>query len=151
LCARRWPGSPVKYFALDLGEDEWPDFRDWVRAAGTSRTLVLMEGLTPYIDDCRMSDFLRLLSAHLAPGSHVAYDFKISGVDDHFGRGERTRRPFRLPLDREAVARYHGLRNYRLMHLEQSDALSLRLMPDLAVGGVPLFREDAVIQVEITG
>ena len=62
-----------------------------------------MEGVSPYIDDVSFGRFLTVLAGKLAAGSQVAYDFKIRGALDNFGREGRTQKPFRLP-DRNGKA-----------------------------------------------
>jgi len=47
------------------------------------------------------------------------------------------------------VARYHEELGYRLTHMERSDELSMRMIPDLETAGIALFREDVVIQAEL--
>lgn len=149
VCQRYWPSDSVSYFPLDLNHEAWPDFEAWMGSNVTGLTLVLMEGVTPYLNAHSFSRFLELLAHKLPSGSHIAYDFKVSGAADDFGRGGRTYIPFRLSSNRESVALYHENRKYRLTHMELSDDLSLRLIPNLATSGFPLFREDALIQVEL--
>jgi methyltransferase (TIGR00027 family) len=148
-CRRRWPSSEVSYLALDLNDESWPDFAGWLDAKVSGPALVLMEGLTPYLNADSVSDFLALLADKLPAGSLVAYDFKISGVSDQFGRGARSGALFRLPFVAEDVAAYHEERGYRLGHIERGDELSLRLMPALTSAGIPLFQEDVVIQAAV--
>jgi len=149
ICQRHWPSDSVSYLPLDLNDEAWPEFEVWLARNVTGLTLVLMEGVTPYLNDHSFSRFLELLAHKLPSGSRVAYDFKILGVNDAFGRGGRTQSPFRLSSSRECVATYHENRKYRLTHMELSDELSVRLIPNLATSGFPLFREDALIQAEL--
>jgi methyltransferase (TIGR00027 family) len=147
----RWPTSFVSYLPLDLNAGSWPMLEKWLATHADSTALLMMEGVAPYVDANSFGRFLELLSRTLRPGSRVAYDFKISGVNDSFGRDGRSTAAFRLPAIRDTVAQYHAERNYRLTHMETSDELSLRLLPDLATSKVPLFREDVLIQLERKG
>ena len=88
-----------------------------------------MEGVSPYIDDVSFGRFLSLLASTLAAGSQVAYDFKIQGVHDDFGREGRTQRPFRLPTTSGDVAAFHEAHGLQLEHLELSCELCARLLP----------------------
>ena len=75
---RRWQHSQhIEYLQIDLNADTWPEAAWLEKQPG--RTLVLMEGVSPYIDDVSFGRFLSLLASTLAAGSQVAYDFKIQG------------------------------------------------------------------------
>ena len=89
----------------------------------------MMEGVSPYIDRPRFEAFLRLLAARLRPGSVLAYDFKLEGVADDFGRSAAAPQPFRLAGERDAVAAYHHALGFRLRSLETSASLTRRLLP----------------------
>ena len=132
IAARRFPTAHVRYAPLDLNNgaatlDKLPP----------GPALVMMEGVSPYIDRTRFAAFLRLLSARLEPGSVLAYDFKLHGVAPGFGHPES----FRLPPERDAVAAYHRLLGFQLRHLETSAGLTRRLLPRAS----PLFEEDCLV------
>jgi methyltransferase (TIGR00027 family) len=150
IASRHWPAAGVEYLALDLNDADWPRFETRLEDAIVGKTLVLMEGVTPYVDEPAVGRFLSLLARRLPSGSSVAYDFKLRGFDDSFGSGERTRTPFRLSSERDEAERYHESLGYELRHFELSDALTLRLIPPLAESGVELFREDALVRAELS-
>jgi methyltransferase (TIGR00027 family) len=132
IAARRFPTAHVRYAPLDLNNgvarlDKLPP----------GPALVMMEGVSPYIDRTRFAAFLRQLSARLEPGSVLAYDFKLHGVAPGFGHPES----FRLPPERDAVAAYHRLLGFQLRHLETSAGLTRRLLPRAS----PLFEEDCLV------
>ena len=78
-----------------------------LREESYGKTLVLMEGVSPYMNvDTFSRFFLRFFSRHLPKGSRVAYDCKLSGVDDGFGRIGRTQTPFRLGREREDMVSF---------------------------------------------
>jgi len=149
ICERRWPSSPVHYLPIDMNDGVWPEFEHWLDKAIAGPVLVMMEGLTPYLHEHSVGDFLRVLARRLPAGGSVAYDFKISGVADAFGSSVGFGQLFRLPSARDDVARYHEELGYRLTYMERSDELSTRMIPDLATAGIPLFLEDVVIQAEL--
>jgi methyltransferase (TIGR00027 family) len=131
IALRRWPSAHVRYIPLDLNENNSgsdPDF--WAHVKG--RAFVMMEGVSPYIDRTRFAAFLRLLSARLAPGSVLAYDFKLEGLGDP--------QRFRLSAERDAVAAYHRALGFQLQHLETSASLTRRVLPRAS----PLFEEDCL-------
>ena len=68
---------------------------------------------------------------------------------DAFGASAGRGPLFRLPSARDHVTRYHADLGYRLTHMERSDELSIRMIPDLATAGMPLFQEDAVVQADL--
>jgi len=109
-----------------------------------------MEGVSPYVNEGPMSQFLRMLATRLAPGSHMAYDYKIRGVKDDFGRTGRTEKPFRLSTSKDEAAAYHQALGLRLEHMELSAELGKRLLPDLN-GSIPLFEEDGLLRLKVIG
>jgi O-methyltransferase involved in polyketide biosynthesis len=141
----------IGYLALDLNDDAWPYFERWLGTNNAAKVLVLMEGVSPYVNVETFDRFLSLLARKLPAGSRVAYDFKLAGVADDFGRVGRTQRPFRLMAAIEDVVSYHEELGYRLCHVEKSSDLSARLLNGLVKTGVPLFTEDGLILLEVVG
>jgi methyltransferase (TIGR00027 family) len=146
---KRWGADYVEYLPLDLNADGWPKLEAWLRANGGAKVLVLMEGVSPYIDDTSFRRFLSLLSNALPPGSQVAYDFKLRGADDAFGRAGRTRIPFRLSAVKDEVAAFHEDLGFRLEHMELSSELSERLLPGLGRSAAAVFREDGLVRLTV--
>lgn len=148
--ARSMPGARrVEYLPLDLHDDAWPGLDRWLERVRGESTAVIMEGVTPYVDESAIGRFLDLLARNLTPGSRLAYDFKLQGVADDFGRGGRALQPFRLPDSRDQVSTYHGERGSRLLAMEHGWELTERLLPGVARAGAPLFRQDCLVQVEV--
>ena len=140
----------VTYVSIDLNDYTWPDFEDWLAKHHPAKAMVLMEGVSPYINAETFTRFLRFLAGTLPRGSRVAYDLKLAGVADEFGRIGQTQRPFRVGAGRENMAIFHEKLGYRLDHMEGSAELTTRLVGSLNVTRSPLFLEDALIQLEIT-
>jgi methyltransferase (TIGR00027 family) len=144
---KRWrEAQQVEYLDIDLNADTWPDLACWLENQ-PGRTLVLMEGVSPYIDDVAFGRFLSLLAGTLAAGSHVAYDFKIRGAHDDLGREGRTQRPFRLPTANNDVAAFHEAHGLQLEHLELSSELWGRLLPGVENPAVSSFTEDVLVRL----
>jgi len=139
----------VEHLGIDLNDGAWPKLEAWL-GVRKPRALLLMEGVSPYVNSDAMKQFLRLLATRLAPGSPVAYDFKIGGVHDDFGRVGRTDTPFRLWSDRGEVAAFHDALGLHLEDMEMSSALVRRLLPDLN-GSVPVFEEDGLLRLRVKG
>ena len=145
--AKRWPAAQqVDYLPIDLNVDTWPDLARWLENQ-PGKTLVLMEGVSPYIDDVSFGRFLSFLSSTLAAGSQVAYDFKIQGAHDDFGREGRTQRPFRLPIANADVAAFHEAHGLQLEHLELSSELCARLLPGVVKSAISSFAQDALVRL----
>ena len=149
LVKRKGAFDHVAYLPIDLNDDTWPDFEHLLDTINTSKVLVLMEGVSPYVSVESFRHFLSLLARKLSPGSRVAYDYKICGVADDFGRVGRTQEPFRLTAIVEEVLAYHEEIGYTLNHMERSSELTERILNSLAKSGVPLFTEDGLIQLEV--
>jgi len=149
IARRQGTFDHVSYVSIDLNDDAWPDFEHWLNQNNAARTLVLMEGVSPYVNVEGFSRFLSLVAKKLPARSRVAYDFKFSGVADSFGLVGRTQRPFRLPTIREEVVGYHENLGYRVNSMERSSELSVRLLTGLEKSDVPLFTEDGLVQLEV--
>jgi methyltransferase (TIGR00027 family) len=144
---RRWQHSQhIEYLQIDLNADTWPELACWLEKQ-PGRTLVLMEGVSPYIDDVSFGRFLSLLASTLAAGSQVAYDFKIQGAHDDLGREGRTQRPFRLPTASDDVAAFHEAHGLQLERLELSSELCARLLPASEKAAVSSFTQDALVRL----
>ena len=104
----------------------------------------------PYVDKVAWSRFLAFLARELQPKSRIAYDFKIKGVNDDFGRSERTPEPFRLSMAPEEVAAYHAACGLSVRTLESSADLSLRMVTGGQIHGTRIFQEDALVSLNST-
>jgi methyltransferase (TIGR00027 family) len=149
IARRHWPADFISYLPLDLNDETWPQFAAWLANNITGQTFVLMEGVSPYINEKAFGHFLDFLAINLPAGSRVAYDFKLLGVNDAFGRENLTDRPFRLSYDRKEIMKYHEERQYKLEHLELSHELEARFMTHPDNPTIQLFREDVLIQLEV--
>ena len=148
--AKRWRCFDyVEYVPIDLNDDTWPELEHWLGDRTGTKALVLMEGVSPYVNSSNFGRFLVLLSNRLSPGSHVAYDFKIRGVHDDFGRVGGTQEPFRLSRASDEVAAFHQARGLRLEHMELSSELCARLLPGLAESAVTFFCEDGLVRLQV--
>lgn len=136
-----------EYLPLDLNDGAWPELDRWLAGKSGRKALLLMEGVTPYLETAAFGRFLELLASRFAAGSLLAYDFKLAGVHDNFGRDDRTRSPFRLPADSGPVAAYHEPYGLKLEHMELSSGLCQRLVPGLHA---PVFSEDGVVRLRVT-
>lgn len=149
LAKRQGAFDHVTYVSVDLNDNAWPVFENWLSKNNKSKALVLMEGVSPYVNAETFGRFLGLLAKELPAKSRVAYDFKLLGVADDFGRVGRTQRPFRLAAVMEEVVSYHKKLGYRLDLMKRSSELSACLLAGPAQPGAPLFTEDGLIQLEV--
>ena len=141
----------VEYLPIDLNDEAWPQLARWLGAGASSKSLVLLEGVCCYINDSNFRQFLQFLAAKLPAGSLLAYDFKIRGIRDDFGRAGRTLTPFRLSHSRDEVASFHQGYGFRLEQMELSCKLCARLLPGLAESASSRFTEDALIRLQVAG
>jgi methyltransferase (TIGR00027 family) len=147
---RRWRDvDHIDYLALDLNQDEWPELEQWLTRRSGLKTLVMMEGVSVYVDDRTFSGFLKFLSRTLDRESHVAYDFKIRGVRDDFGQEGRTAKPFRLPPGTDELARFHEAHGLQLESMSLSSELSSRLFPERDRSVLPVFTEDGLVRLTV--
>jgi methyltransferase (TIGR00027 family) len=146
---RRRISYHVAYVAVDLNASAWPDLDGWLLQECGTKALVLMEGVSPYIDSDAFCHFLRFLAMKLPAGSLVAYDFKLRGVDDDFGRVGPARELFRLASEPRYLAGFHEALGFQLEHMERSHELEMRLLPDHARAVGSLFMEDGLVQLSV--
>jgi methyltransferase (TIGR00027 family) len=136
-----WSTEHIEYFPLDLNDGSWPDFARRLDEKSQAPALVMLEGVSPYICKESFEAFLRLLAGKLHPRSLLAYDFKIDGAAEGFGRSTRVQTPFRLRAERKEVEAYHESLGFKLQHMETGPELTARLLP----GRPLLFDEDCLL------
>ena len=147
----RWPESDhVDHLPIDLNDGSWPALEARLGGRGGPKTLVLMEGVSPYVNGSAFLEVLCIFGRRLPLDSYVTYDFKLAGIRDDFGKAERTIAPFRLPAGRELIRAYHKSIGLDLEHMELSGDLCARLVPGLSVSGSPVFEEDGLLQLRVT-
>ena len=149
LVQLRWPTDAGDFLGIDLNAESWPELRQWFLDRPVAPALVMFEGVSMYVDRNRFGLFLDFLSEILPPGSAVAYDFKISGVDDQWGATEETE-PFRLPGDSRDVVAYHQAHGFSVDYFELGADLQLRLLPGLNPIETPPYREDGLVRITPT-
>lgn len=150
--ARRWrPADYVNYLDIDLNNESWPPLEAWLGSRNQPPALVMLEGVCGYVNHENFHRFLQFLAQRLPAGSQLAYDFKISGIKDDFGRTGRTLKPFRLPNSRSDVADYHQALGFSLDLMETGAELRTRHLPGLKESDAPLFEEDAVLRLTAAG
>jgi len=142
-------GEHIDYLPIDLDAPPSPDFRRWLGVPNVPKTLVMMEGVSPYVNHEAFSEFLRFLSATLPRGSSVAYDFKIRGIRDDFGQETGDARLFRLPNVRADVASFHRDRGLTLELMESGAELAARQLPGFHDLMTPPFSEDVVLHLRV--
>jgi O-methyltransferase involved in polyketide biosynthesis len=134
--------------AIDLNGGAWPELEHWF-GNEKPKTLVMLEGVSPYIHDSAFNQFLRLLATRLAVGSPVAYDFKTDSVDEGSGCTGGNGKLFRLSNSKDEVAAIHKAIGLQLDHMELSSDLGKRYLPDLSE--YPPFEEDGLLRLRVTG
>jgi methyltransferase (TIGR00027 family) len=143
---RRWDDSDhVDFMSIDLNDGRWPALERTLDNPDRAKTLVIMEGVSPYVDFHCFVQFLALLGRRLASGSLLAYDFKLSGVDDEFGLSNRTERPFRLPWVVEEITSLHEPMGFKLERMELSSNLSIRMLSTSSCLATSRFKEDGLL------
>jgi methyltransferase (TIGR00027 family) len=142
-------GNDVEYLPIDLNSGCVDDLCEWLECRSGSVTLLMMEGVSPYISEGAFTGFLRSMGRILAAGSRIAYDFKLCGIDDGFGSSHSVQRPYRLPFKEEEVAAFHEAIKLRLLALESSSDLCRRVRDSCPGMAAPLFAEDALVRLVV--
>src|SRR5262249_5641793 len=81
LANRAWQTDHVTYVQLDLNDNEWRELQNRLERL-PSPVLVMIEGVSPYINKTSFDRFLSFLAVNLNSGSVIAYDYKIQSVND---------------------------------------------------------------------
>jgi methyltransferase (TIGR00027 family) len=139
----------VDYLALDLNASAWPGLAEWLAKHPSRRCLVMLEGVSPYVQTEAFAAFLSFLAAKLPVDSRLAYDFKRRDVAEGFGRTNVSPEPFRMPDDLEQVTTFHRPLGWLLDHFERSGELCRRLVPGLSASQTKVFEEDCLIQLQL--
>jgi methyltransferase (TIGR00027 family) len=145
IAQKHWRTDHIRYVPLDLNRAAWPELDVLLTQHSRSPALVMMEGVSPYIERVSFQSFLRVLATRLHRGSTIAYDFKMSGQGTDADRSSRASSLFRLPAELDDVAAFHAAMGLRLEHSELSSALSMRLVPDAAAA----FGEDCLLRLRL--
>jgi methyltransferase (TIGR00027 family) len=148
LAKRRWCTDHITYVAIDLNADTWPELEHWITNVH-STVLVILEGVSPYVDEKSFNRFLRFMAEKLHVGSRLVYDFKIASAEDDFGKDVLNHTPFRLPATKRNIIAYHKTLGYELEQMELSSELSSRLLPSLSGSGARLFAKDCLLQLTV--
>lgn len=147
---RRWGSADgIRYLPIDLNDGSWPTLERTLAEQPDVKTLMLLEGVSPYVDEGAFTKFLLLLTGALAPSSRVAYDFKYAGVHDEFGRGGRTLKPFRQSREHDDVRAFHERLGFQVDQLQTGIELTTSRLPAIAQTGAPLFHDDGLIRLRI--
>ena len=145
IARRYWPTDHVTYISLDLNDAKWADLTRVLEEGRQEPVMVIMEGVSPYINAKSFRAFLRDLASRLHPDSVLAYDFKIAGAKNTFGCSAKVQHPFRLPAGRKEIVAYHDELGFRVEHMELSTELSKRLLTGDSLSFD--FDEDCLLQL----
>jgi len=149
VARRHFPAEHVTYLPIDLNQPPWESLDACLEPRARERALVMLEGVSPYVDADTYTAFLRMLSRRLAPGSLVAYDYKLRGKDAFLGRTATVERPFRLGNTFSEVVAFHVGCGFTVEHLESSAELVGRLVPSPRTSG-SRFDDDGLIRLGVS-
>lgn len=151
LARRKLNAGHVQYMPIDLNVAQWDHLDQWLASVADSKVLVMMEGVSPYIDRKAFEAFLALLTKRLTPGSRLAYDFKLEGVADGFGRKPSVAVPFRLQANASNVRDFHTPFGLNVEHFELGEELVRRTVARVNGSVGDVFAEDALVQLTVSG
>jgi methyltransferase (TIGR00027 family) len=150
LARRLSNAEHVKYLPIDLNSRDHGNVQRWLDERQGQRVLVMMEGVSPYLDPVAFSEFLELLGRRMPRGSRFAYDYKVKGIQDKFGSSPKVSSPFRLPDDAAGVKQFHERFGLQMMHHEGGAELVKRMIPSLRLAPESsFFREDVLLQFTV--
>jgi hypothetical protein len=135
----------LRFGSININSGAFDAVSTLISNFGSGPILVMMEGVSPYVEGESFRSLLRFLSEELTDDSIVAYDYKISGVDDEFGIGTQSALGFRLPDSAEEVCRYHKELGFKLVDFLRGGELSAVESPS----SVPPFYEDNLVKLAI--
>lgn len=147
IAEKHWPTPHVEYLGVDLNAQSFSPFEDWLISHRGVNALVLMEGVSPYIEEHHFGRLLDLFGDVLGPSSLVAYDYKLRGVADNFGARSSTERLFRLSHTKGEAQIYHEQHGLYVSRFELSKDLCYRLGVSKPDTSHSPFVEDALVQI----
>lgn len=148
LAKQKWRTDHVAYASIDLNDRLWPELESRLAKIPTA-VLVMLEGVSGYIDDEAFDRFLNFLATRLNVGSFIAYDYTIRSTSDDFEFDFAHRRLFRLPATKSDVIAYHEALGYKVERVELSSELLSRLLPNLAISATR-YTEDGLIILTVS-
>ncbi len=143
LARRRFETSHVSYVPVDLNDARWPAVEAVLASFSTAPVLVMLEGVSPYVEAGRFVGFLERVRDLTSPGSALAYDYKLRGAARGFGRSGRTTQPFRLGSDGEEVRAFHRNLGFEL----ESMTTSAELCEQRGTADGRPFAEDVLLEL----
>ncbi len=149
VAVRRKAALDISYVAVDLNAAAQPELRSWLEQQRDHPGLLMMEGVSPYINEVAHTRFFKMLSTSMAVGSRVAYDFKIRGIAGDRAVAADGTPLFRLPPKRGGITAYHEDCGYRVAHSESGAELTMRDLPGIGRAGAQLYQEDYLVQLEV--
>lgn len=142
--------SHVKYMPIDMNNNDHRYVKRWLEERKGKKVLVMMEGVSPYLNPKSFEGFLEMLGSCMTPGSRFAYDFKIKGIKDDFGRSQSVDAPFRLSHQETVTRQFHERLGLSMDHFEIGSDMVKRMLPSLRAAPLSsLFLEDALLQVSV--
>lgn len=124
--------------SLDLAKDDLSGWVTKAKFAPSQLTLLLAEGVTPYLRSDAVDILLDFMSKHARAGSWLAYDFKRLDVN---GKPSGEQSNFGLPSDVHQIKRYHDRFQLAVERFFLSEELGERYLDYDA----PKYREDGVV------
>ena len=104
LARRMTPYQQIHRSRLDLARDRLPTWANEVNFDPKEKTLLMAEGVTPYLPSHAVHALLGFMTEYSPAGSWLAYDFKRLNVKGT-AFGEQT--TFRLPSDIDGIKSFH--------------------------------------------
>jgi len=142
LASKVWPDLNVEYLPLDLNSSNWPSLTEVFEKCSQKPILVMLEGVSPYIESEAFIRFLSTLKSNLHPDSKVAYDFKRTDLQFSFGKTDIVKSPFRLSTDHAEVENFHENLGFQVTNFESSSSLCASLGDSY-----PIFEEDLLLSL----
>jgi len=142
LASRVWPDLKVNYLPLDLNASTWPSLVEVFEKCDQKPILVMLEGVSPYIEFEAFTRFLSTLKLNLHPDSKITYDFKRDDLQISFGKTVMVKTPFRLSTDKSEVKLFHEKLGFQVTNVESSSCLCASLG-----AAYPIFEEDLLLSL----
>lgn len=122
LARRRWNTAHITSFAIDLNTFDASVLPDELQDSFRRPMLVVLEGVSPYVEAGPFRDFLAFLASNLTSSSRVAYDGK------KLKPGHAAQDLFRLSADEADVRALHRGVGLAVQRFDRSQDLESRLL-----------------------
>lgn len=132
----------VCYLTVDMNDPFSETFDNLLSELENQRTLIMLEGVSPYLRRDAFVEGLKRMRGVSGRGSRLAYDYKLEGFGSSLIQDDPTPDRFRLSADQQHVRVLHESLGFEIESLVSSESIS---NISGAIGSRSAFVEDTLL------